>query len=148
AGPGRWGACSCLAERPPAGPFRLLLQPAPLTPACARLSQFHVPRPFCDGEAPIRLIDVSPRASAPRWLSMFVPVGIVPEQGTSRETDMPEVYVHAVKGRSLDQKRALVKDITDAVVKNFSVPVEAVVVEIVESEPTAKAKGGVLFSEM
>src|SRR5262249_4528351 len=67
---------------------------------------------------------------------------------TKRETDMPEIYVHAVKGRSLDQKRALIKDITDAVVKNFSVPVEAVMVEIVESEPTAKAKGGVLFSEM
>src|SRR5262249_60501064 len=61
---------------------------------------------------------------------------------------MPEIYVHAVKGRTLDQKRALVKDITDAAVKNFSVPVEAVTVEIVESEPTAKAKGGVLFSEM
>ena len=61
---------------------------------------------------------------------------------------MPEVYVHAVKGRSLDQKRALVKDITDAVVKNFSVAPEVVTVEIVESEPTAKAKGGVLFSDM
>ena len=65
-----------------------------------------------------------------------------------RETDMPEVYVHAVKGRTLEQKRGLIKDITDAVVKNFSVPVEAVTIEIVESEPTAKAKGGVLFSEM
>jgi 4-oxalocrotonate tautomerase len=61
---------------------------------------------------------------------------------------MPEVYVHAVKGRSHEQKRALVKDITDAVVKNFSVPVDAVVVEIVETEPNLKAKGGVLFSEM
>ena len=60
---------------------------------------------------------------------------------------MPEIYVHAVKGRSHEQKRALVKDITDAVVKNFSVPADAVVVEIVESEPTLKAKGGVLFSE-
>jgi Tautomerase enzyme len=27
--------------------------------------------------------------------------------------------VHAVKGRTLDQKRVLVKDIADAVVKNF-----------------------------
>ena len=60
---------------------------------------------------------------------------------------MPEIYVHAVKGRSHEQKRALVKDITDAVVKNFSVAADAVVVEIVESEPTLKAKGGVLFSE-
>jgi hypothetical protein len=33
-------------------------------------------------------------------------------------------------------------------VKNFSVPIEAVTIEIIESEPTAKAKGGVLFSEM
>jgi 4-oxalocrotonate tautomerase len=65
-----------------------------------------------------------------------------------QESDMPEVYVHAVKGRTLEQKRALIKDITDAVVKNFSVPLEAVTIEIVESEPTAKAKGGVLFSEM
>ena len=61
---------------------------------------------------------------------------------------MPEVYVHAIEGRTKEQKRALIKDITDAVVKNFSVPAEAVMVEIVESEPTAKAKGGVLFSEM
>jgi 4-oxalocrotonate tautomerase len=61
---------------------------------------------------------------------------------------MPEVYVHAVKGRTLDQKRALVKDITDAVVKNFSVAPEVVTVSIIETEPTAKAKGGVLFSEM
>jgi 4-oxalocrotonate tautomerase len=67
---------------------------------------------------------------------------------TTQEIPMPEVYVHAVKGRTLDQKRGLIKDITDAVVKNFSVPLEAVTVEIVESEPTAKAKGGVLFSEM
>jgi 4-oxalocrotonate tautomerase len=65
-----------------------------------------------------------------------------------RRDEMPEIYVHAVKGRTLDQKRALVKEITDAVVKNFSVAPEVVTVEIVESEPTAKAKGGVLFSEM
>ena len=61
---------------------------------------------------------------------------------------MPEVYIHAVKGRTLEQKRGLIKDVTEAVVKNFSVPIDAVTVEIVESEPTAKAKGGVLFSEM
>jgi len=39
---------------------------------------------------------------------------------------MPEVYVHAVEGRSKDQKRALIKDITDAVVKNFGVTADAV----------------------
>src|SRR6478735_2626748 len=60
---------------------------------------------------------------------------------------MPEVYVHAIEGRSKDQKRALIKDITDAVVKNFGVTADAVLVEIVESSRDNKAKGGVLFSE-
>jgi 4-oxalocrotonate tautomerase len=60
---------------------------------------------------------------------------------------MPEVYVHAVKGRTPEQKRALIKDISDAVVKHFNVPIDAVMVEIVETEPANKAKGGVLFSE-
>ncbi|HXT78530.1 MAG TPA: 2-hydroxymuconate tautomerase [Acetobacteraceae bacterium] len=60
---------------------------------------------------------------------------------------MPEVYVYAVEGRSLDQKRALVQDITAAVVKNFGVSADAVLVQIVESSKDNKAKGGVLFSE-
>ena len=60
---------------------------------------------------------------------------------------MPEVYVHAVAGRSVEQKRALVKDITAAVVKHFNVAPEAVLVQIVESAKENKAKGGVLFSE-
>ena len=64
------------------------------------------------------------------------------------EDGMPEVVVYALGGRSLEQKRGLMKDITDAVVKNFSVPAEAVVVTLVETEKQAKMKGGVLFSEM
>ena len=60
---------------------------------------------------------------------------------------MPEVYVHAVEGRTLDQKRALIKDITVAVVRHFKVDREAVMVQIMESPKTHKAKGGVLFSE-
>ena len=60
---------------------------------------------------------------------------------------MPEIIVYAVEGRSIDQKRALVKDITTAVVKNFDVDVDAVTVQIVEAPKTSKAKGGVLFSE-
>ena len=60
---------------------------------------------------------------------------------------MPEVYVYAVEGRTLDQKRALVKDITDAVVRNFNVGAEAVMVQLMESPRTSKAKGGFLFSD-
>ena len=61
---------------------------------------------------------------------------------------MPEIYVHAVKGRTLEQKKALVKDITDAVVKHFATTPDAVVISIIETEPTSKSKGGVLFSDM
>ena len=60
---------------------------------------------------------------------------------------MPEIYVYAVEGRTIDQKRALVKDITDAVVRNFKVPAEAVMVQIMESPRDSKAKGGFLFSD-
>jgi 4-oxalocrotonate tautomerase len=65
----------------------------------------------------------------------------------AREDDMPEVYVYAVEGRSIEQKRSLVKDITDAVVKNFKVPADAVMVQIMEAAKDTKAKGGVLFSD-
>ena len=60
---------------------------------------------------------------------------------------MPEIYVHAVEGRTIEQKRALVKDITAAVVAHFAVAPEAVMVEIVETPRHNKAKGGVLFSD-
>ena len=60
---------------------------------------------------------------------------------------MPEVYVHALEGRTKEQKRALIRDITEAVVKNFGVPVDAVLVEIIENSRDNKAKGGMLFSE-
>ena len=61
---------------------------------------------------------------------------------------MPEVIVYAIEGRTAEQKRALFKDITAAVVKNFGAPPEAVTVSIVETAKTNKAKGGVAFSEL
>jgi len=60
---------------------------------------------------------------------------------------MPEIYVHAVEGRTIDQKRSLVKDITDVVVRHCKVPAEAVMVQIMESPKDSKAKGGFLFSD-
>jgi 4-oxalocrotonate tautomerase len=60
---------------------------------------------------------------------------------------MPEIMVFAAVGRTTDQKRGLVKDMTDAMVKNFGVPAESVTIQIVESAKDSKAKGGVLFSE-
>jgi 4-oxalocrotonate tautomerase len=60
---------------------------------------------------------------------------------------MPEVIVYAVEGRSPEQKKGLMKDITDALVKNFGVDRANVTVQIVESARDSKAKGGVPFSE-
>jgi 4-oxalocrotonate tautomerase len=54
---------------------------------------------------------------------------------------MPEVYVHIVKGRSADQKKALAQDITTAVMKHMNAPADAVVVSIIETEAENKAKG-------
>jgi 4-oxalocrotonate tautomerase len=60
---------------------------------------------------------------------------------------MPEVYVYMVEGRTKDQKRGLVEDITRAVVTHLKVEPAAVMVQIIESSRDNKAKGGVLFSE-
>lgn len=61
---------------------------------------------------------------------------------------MPEIIVYAVEGRSAEQKRTLMRDITDAVVRNYGVPAERVVVQIVESRKDSKSRGGVPFSEL
>ncbi|HVG51570.1 MAG TPA: tautomerase family protein [Xanthobacteraceae bacterium] len=61
---------------------------------------------------------------------------------------MPEIVVYAIEGRSADQKRGLVRDLTQAMVKNYGVPADAVVVTVVETKAGDKAKGGVLFSDM
>lgn len=60
---------------------------------------------------------------------------------------MPEIHVYAAEGRTMDQKRQLVREITDSVVRNFGVDPQLVVVQIIEAPKTAKARGGVFFSE-
>ncbi|CAB3799571.1 tautomerase family protein [Pararobbsia alpina] len=60
---------------------------------------------------------------------------------------MPEIIVYAVAGRSAEQKKALMSGITKVVVDNFGVDAEQVVVQIVESSPDSKSRGGISFSE-
>jgi len=55
------------------------------------------------------------------------------------------VTVKAKAGRTVTQKRGLVKDITEAVVKNFKVDPEDVYVDIIEYSPENLAKAGKLF---
>jgi 4-oxalocrotonate tautomerase len=60
---------------------------------------------------------------------------------------MPEVHVFAAEGRTVDQKRALAKEISESVARHFKSPIEAVTVQFIEAKLHDKAKGGVLFSE-
>ena len=60
---------------------------------------------------------------------------------------MPLVTVKAVAGRSIEQKRGLVKDITEAVVKNFKVVPESVTIDIIELSRDNLAKAGKLFAD-
>jgi 4-oxalocrotonate tautomerase len=60
---------------------------------------------------------------------------------------MPEVTIEITQGRTLEQKRALVKGITQVVMETCSVPADAVVVTIHENPLTDKGKGGVLFAD-
>ena len=60
---------------------------------------------------------------------------------------MPEVHVFLAAGRSDEVKKNLMSDITQAVVKNCSVPVESVTIQIMESPLTQKMKGGLTFLE-
>jgi 4-oxalocrotonate tautomerase len=57
---------------------------------------------------------------------------------------MPLVIVYADEGRNIDQKRGLVKDISDAVCKNFSVGPEAVSILIREGKKENRARAGKL----
>ena len=60
---------------------------------------------------------------------------------------MPEITVNLVAGRSDETKKTLMYDITQAVMKHCNVPAEAVVVQVVESAPADKMKGGQTFVE-
>ena len=58
---------------------------------------------------------------------------------------MPLVTVKAIEGRTIEQKRGLVKDITEAVVKNFKVEPDSVTIDILEYNKENLSKAGKLF---
>jgi len=58
---------------------------------------------------------------------------------------MPYVTVSTLEGRTIDQKRGLVKDITEAFVKNFEIEPDKVTIVIVEGRKENLAKAGQLF---
>jgi 4-oxalocrotonate tautomerase len=60
---------------------------------------------------------------------------------------MPEVHVYMAEGRTDAQKRAMMHDITKALVDNLDCPPDAVTIQVVEAKWTEKMKGGKTFAE-
>ncbi len=57
---------------------------------------------------------------------------------------MPTVIVEALAGRTIEQKKGLAKDVTEAVMKNFNVGPDAVTIIIHEFSDENLAKNGKL----
>jgi len=60
---------------------------------------------------------------------------------------MPEITINMAAGRTDEQKRGMMIDITQALVKNLGVDAEAVVIQINEAPLSHKMKGGLTFIE-
>jgi 4-oxalocrotonate tautomerase len=60
---------------------------------------------------------------------------------------MPEVHLYMAAGRTVEQKKAVMLDITRAVVDNLGVSPDVVTVQIVEAPLTDKMKNGETFAE-
>ncbi len=64
-----------------------------------------------------------------------------------REVEMPEITVSMAAGRTHEQKIGMMRDITQALVKNLGVDADAVVIQINEAPLAHKMKGGKTFVE-
>jgi 4-oxalocrotonate tautomerase len=63
------------------------------------------------------------------------------------EQEMPEITISMAAGRTEEQKKGMMLDITQALVKNLGVDAEAVVIQINEAPLIHKMKGGKTFVE-
>jgi 4-oxalocrotonate tautomerase len=69
------------------------------------------------------------------------------ERKMHKETKMPEITVSMAAGRTDEQKAGMMRDITQALVKNLGVDADAVVIQINEAPLSHKMKGGKTFVE-
>jgi len=60
---------------------------------------------------------------------------------------MPLVTIKVIKGRSKEQKKGMVEDVTTAIAKNIGCPPSAVSIDIVEMEEDNFAMGGTLWCD-
>src|SRR5467141_4140297 len=69
------------------------------------------------------------------------------EKKSNEEIKMPEITVSMAAGRTDEQKAGMMRDITQALVKNLGVDADAVVIQINEAPLAHKMKGGKTFVE-
>src|SRR5450759_3647807 len=62
-------------------------------------------------------------------------------------TKMPEITISMAAGRTDDQKAGMMRDITQALVKNLGVDADTVVIQLNEAPLAQKMKGGKTFVE-
>jgi 4-oxalocrotonate tautomerase len=60
---------------------------------------------------------------------------------------MPLVTIKIIEGRSTEQKRGMVKDVTEAIMKNIGCPATAVHIDIVDMKEENLGQGGKLFCD-
>ncbi len=60
---------------------------------------------------------------------------------------MPEITVSMAEGRTDEQKAGMMRDITQALVKNLGIDADSVVIQINEAPLRHKMKGGQTFVE-
>jgi 4-oxalocrotonate tautomerase len=60
---------------------------------------------------------------------------------------MPKVTIQLFKGRTLDQKRAMVEKVTDAIAETVNARKEAIDITIIEVDKEDCAIGGKLYSD-
>ena len=58
---------------------------------------------------------------------------------------MPLVTIKIIEGRTVEQKRGMVKDVTEAIAKNIGCPHSAVQIDIVDLKQENISQGGKLY---
>lgn len=60
---------------------------------------------------------------------------------------MPNIFIETFEGRSIDEKKKVIEEITNVVSQAWNVDKETVNIRILENKRENVARGGILFSE-
>ena len=60
---------------------------------------------------------------------------------------MPLVSIKIIEGRTVEQKRGMARDVTEAIVKNIGCPASAVQIDIIDLKTENYAAGGKLYCD-